>query len=221
MLLFDNAQVNNHWRNNLIFFICIVALFIIGTAFEVFERAPFLSLVFFTVLVLSSIFVIDYLKVVRRVISINAVLVIIIIWLEHFYPNRVLNIMGFTSLSLFLFLITVSLIVHVAASKDVNANIIFSAINGYLLIGIIGGISLLTIDSFTNNAILNNVGSNSLGDYIYFSYVTLTTLGYGDVTPQVSGSRVVAMLLAIAGQLYIAILIAMLVGKYLSRPNAK
>lgn len=221
MLLFDSAQVNKHWRNNLILFICIIGLFVIGTAFDVFDRAPFLSNIFFSLLVLSSIFVIDYLPIIRKILSVNGILVVLFIWGDYFYPNKILALIGFSLLSLFLFSITVSLIVHVAASKDVNANIIFSAINGYLLIGIIGGISMITIDTFTNSAILSNVGTNFLGDYIYFSYVTLTTLGYGDITPQVAGSKVVAMLLAIAGQLYIAILIAMLVGKYLSKPNTK
>lgn len=218
MLLFDKNKVNKHWRNNLILFICILVLFIIGTSFDFFDKAPFISGVFFTFLVLSSVFVIDFLPIVKKGLLINGFLVIGFIWMDFIFPHRIVGVIGFILLALFLFAITVSLIVHVASSKDVNANIIFSAINGYLLIGIIGGIALKSIDVFATNSILSNSESNSIGQYMYFSYVTLTTLGYGDLTPAVAGSRVVSMLLAITGQLYIAILIAMLVGKYLSKP---
>jgi len=216
MLLFDKQLVNKHWRNNLILLICIIVLFVVGTAVDVFDRAPVLSAVFFTFLVFSGVYAIDYLPAVRKGLLINGVLVILVIWVDTIIPHRLLGTIGFFMLVLFLFGITISLIIHVASSKDVNANIIFSAINGYLLLGIIGGVSLLIIDRVTTEAILSNINSNSLDNYMYFSYVTLTTLGYGDLTPLAPGSRVVSMLLSISGQLYVAILIAMLVGKYLS-----
>ena len=60
-----------------------------------------------------------------------------------------------------------------------------------------------------------------LFDYLYFSFVTLTTLGYGDITPLSHLSRSTAVLLAITGQLYMTILIALLVGKFLARSEGK
>ena len=47
---------------------------------------------------------------------------------------------------------------------------------------------------------------------VYFSYVTLTTLGYGDITPVSSAARNLSVLEAITGQLYLAVLIARLIG---------
>ncbi len=58
-------------------------------------------------------------------------------------------------------------------------------------------------------------------EYLYFSFVTLTTLGYGDVTPVSHLARSMAVLIAVTGQLYMTILIAMLVGKFLSRPEGQ
>ena len=58
-------------------------------------------------------------------------------------------------------------------------------------------------------------------DYLYFSFVTLTTLGYGDVIPVSHLARSTTMLIAVTGQLYMTILIAMLVGKFLSRPEGQ
>ena len=219
MQIFDNKQVNRQWRNNLFLFICILVLFIIGPFLGLVEKVPFLSAFFFTILVLSSVFVIDYLPIFRKILFSLSTLIIVIIWLEFFIPNQYLQIIAFLLLSFFLFATTVLLIVHVAASSDVNANIIFSAINGYLLIGIIGGISLLIIGEITQVPVLSNVEADTLADYIYFSFVTLTTLGYGDLTPIAAGGKVIAMLLATFGQLYVAILIAMLVGKFINRSN--
>lgn len=218
MRLLVKRHANKHWRNNLILLVCIIVLFIIGTSFDVFDRAPLISCFFFTLLVLSSVAVIDYVPLIRKVLYVLGAVVLAFIWLDYFIPEKILSVIGFMLLALFLFSVTISLITHVATSKEVSVNIIFSAINGYLLLGIIGGIGLLIVDVYTPNRILSNVDSNAMGSYMYFSFVTLTTLGYGDLTPVVAGSRVVSMLLSISGQLYIAILIAMLVGKYLSQP---
>ena len=57
-------------------------------------------------------------------------------------------------------------------------------------------------------------GILSQADFIYYSFATLTTLGYGDITPATSHVRSLAILEAVTGTLYIAVLIARLVGLY-------
>ncbi len=54
-------------------------------------------------------------------------------------------------------------------------------------------------------------------DYLYFSFVTLTTLGYGDIMPASALAKSTTVIIAVTGQLYLTILIALLVGKFLSR----
>ena len=58
--------------------------------------------------------------------------------------------------------------------------------------------------------------TSSLQDVLYFTFVSLTTLGYGDVTPNLPLAKSLSILIAISGQLYVAVIIAMLVGKYAS-----
>jgi hypothetical protein len=53
--------------------------------------------------------------------------------------------------------------------------------------------------------------------YIYFSFVTLATLGYGDITPVANSARTLAWLEAVIGQLYLAVLVAGLVGALIAR----
>jgi len=63
-----------------------------------------------------------------------------------------------------------------------------------------------------NGAVLDQPDNPVFWDMIYFSFVTLTTLGYGDITPAAPVARAMAYTEAIVGQLYIAVLIGTLVG---------
>ena len=53
-----------------------------------------------------------------------------------------------------------------------------------------------------------------LADYLYYSFVTLTTLGFGDLTPATLGARVLTGVEAVSGQLFLAVLIARLIGMH-------
>ncbi|MBW2410331.1 MAG: two pore domain potassium channel family protein, partial [Deltaproteobacteria bacterium] len=56
---------------------------------------------------------------------------------------------------------------------------------------------------------------------LYYSFVTITTLGYGDIFPVTTAAKSCAILEAIIGQLYLVITIALLVGVYVSQSLAK
>jgi hypothetical protein len=114
---------------------------------------------------------------------------------------------------------------HIAKSKKVNLTIIINSINGYLLLGILGAVLLAMTEILqkflyhTDTGAINLAGGTAQGfyDFLYFSFVTLTTLGYGDVTPVSAFAKSVAFMIAVTGQLYLTILIAILVGKFLSK----
>ena len=104
--------------------------------------------------------------------------------------------------------------------------IILHAINGYLLLGVIAGIGIEIIMIFNGSAITFpsngpdvQDGIKRLAEYQYFGLSTLTTLGYGEITPVTPIARSFATLITMAGQMYLAIIIAMLVGKYSSQQN--
>jgi len=65
------------------------------------------------------------------------------------------------------------------------------------------------------------VSVTAQGTMIYFSFVTLTTLGYGDIHPTSEAARILAMLEAVLGQLYLVILVARLVGLYTAQESAR
>ncbi len=145
-------------------------------------------------------------------------------WVLFFTGHDVLStISSLLNIILFLNFVTV-FILSLARSNQVDIKIIFHAINGYLLLGVIAGIGVEVIMLFNSHAIsfpiqdlaLNN-GDDRLGVYQYFGLSTLTTLGYGDIIPLSPIARSFATFITMTGQMYLTIIIAMLVGKYLRR----
>ena len=54
-------------------------------------------------------------------------------------------------------------------------------------------------------------------ELVYYTFITLTTAGYGDITPQLPLAQSLAMIIAVMGQFYVAVVVAILVGKYASK----
>jgi hypothetical protein len=101
----------------------------------------------------------------------------------------------------------------------ITRNKIFGAVCIYLLLGLIFAMLYLLIVQFSPSA-FNGVDKlswyDNLADYVYFSFVSLTTLGFGDITPALPVVRFLVYMEAVVGQLYVAILIASLVGMRIS-----
>jgi voltage-gated potassium channel Kch len=124
-----------------------------------------------------------------------------------------------TILFLYFILIVISLITQVATTSRVTARVIVESISGYLLMGIVFsliiGIVARNADSAYSFGRTASV-SEGLSDYVYYGFVTFTTLGYGDVVPLIPVSKSIAVLASVTGQIYLTVIIAMLVGKFLS-----
>ena len=108
------------------------------------------------------------------------------------------------------------MIIHIARHDKVDTNVIIGSICGYLLIGLIGALLLAMGEIFNRHTFASNGNLvENFYDSVYFSFVTLTNIGYGDIIPESKFAKVSSTLIGISGQLYIAVLIAMLVGKFI------
>ena len=111
---------------------------------------------------------------------------------------------------------------EVLFSERVDVNRIAGAVCVYLLIGMSWAfayhfIALMEPSAFNGLSPDPDVRFISL---LYYSFVTLTTLGYGDITPATPFARALAYLQAVTGTMYIAILVASLIGSFRNRsPN--
>lgn len=120
---------------------------------------------------------------------------------------------------LFFFFITGTLIEHILHSDEVSTDTLYGAVCVFLLLGLLwasiyGFLEYISpgIIFVKNNAdAVNYLNSNEI---IYYSYTTLTTLGYGDITSLTPEGRIISVLEAIVGQLFLAFLVARLVAIY-------
>ncbi|NEQ45249.1 MAG: hypothetical protein F6K00_17480 [Leptolyngbya sp. SIOISBB] len=120
---------------------------------------------------------------------------------------------------LFVIAVTVAIMLGVIRSQIVNLNIICGAVAAYLMIGLSGGfISLLIETQLPGSFLLNGELMPDQGlpnALIYFSMVSLSTIGYGDITPAAPIARSVALAIGLVGQIYLTVLVAILIGKFL------
>jgi hypothetical protein len=100
-------------------------------------------------------------------------------------------------------------------ATHVDAEHLYAALSAYLLAGIFFGLLYWVVDQLDTAAFLHDEFSQMSA--IYFSFVTLATLGYGDIVPHSDVARGIAMVEGIGGQLFLAVLVARLVSLYSRR----
>ncbi len=104
-------------------------------------------------------------------------------------------------------------------SRKVTSNVLFAGLSLYLLVGLAWVTAYLLVETFYPGSFAGGVFEGAsrgmmVRDLLYFSFVTLTTLGYGDITPVSPLARSVAILEAVTGVLSLAIIIARLVSAW-------
>ena len=166
----------------------------------------------FSLLMLAGVSAISRQRTATIVVSVIAVAGLAIRWLGQFAPSQSMEIA--VALSGVVSVATLAYVVlsQVLRAGSVNKHRIMGAIAVYLLFGLAWGEAYLAVERW-------NPGSFSAAatvalipqSWMYYSFVTLTTVGYGDITPVSSLARSLAVLEALTGQLYPAILLARLV----------
>jgi hypothetical protein len=106
---------------------------------------------------------------------------------------------------------------QVLASGPVNADKLYAAVSAYLLIGLTFATMYEALSFWRPEAFSVAARHAEQAEaLVYFSLVTLSTVGYGDIVPAIPEARVLAVCEAILGQLYLAVLMARLVGLHLN-----
>jgi hypothetical protein len=126
---------------------------------------------------------------------------------------------SFASLFGFLLVAISCTLKQVAVGQEVSVNRLVGAVCVYLLLGTMWAVAYTVLDllapgSFQGFSSLDDFGWDS--EWLYFSFVTMTTLGYGDIAPVSATARFLAYSQAVFGQFYIAVLVAGLVSAYIS-----
>jgi hypothetical protein len=184
---------------------------------------------FYMSLFVAGIYLVSSNRRVMRLLIVASVSWIIVGSIYAFRPDlQWANMLGYLIIILFQTALTVVLVRYIFRAKVVSRDMLLAAIAVYLLLGAIfvpiyGIIETLTwFPEQTTHAFvdgLNDYTNEALPwqTFVYYSYATLTTLGYGDVLPVTYWARSAATFEAVVGVLYTAVIVARLVGLYAAR----
>ena len=207
--------VNNpalKYRYTILFVTCLV-LFLGVACLEEVSQSPLPTDIFSYVLLLASLVVLSRSAKLCLAAAILASISIVSLCLGNYFSTYWLDFIETISEICLYSMVLYIIIVQLLQDREIILDHIFGAVAGYFLIGfcwyeIYSFLELI----YTTPAIIADGRAATESELLYYSFSTLTTLGYGDVLPTGIFLRHVTILEAIAGQLYIAVLMARLVG---------
>jgi hypothetical protein len=122
--------------------------------------------------------------------------------------------------------VVISLVTQIASSQTATRKVVVQSISGYFLLGFALNLMVMMLATIVPDAYNIPVDATNsqrrfelINTFTYYSFITYATVGYGDVIPVKPMARSLALLIGVSGQLYVATIIAMLVGKYIGRKN--
>jgi hypothetical protein len=186
-----------------------------------FARVKLLLDIFTAVILIAAIWATGQRKNKIVVFCVFALPWLILTWINHLVDNSLL-LFGSNTLGAFLFGLAVySILKYVTNAEEVTREVIFAAIVSYLLLAVIWsfGYSSLELVSPGSFSISAARAEDSAFNFLYFSFVTITTLGYGDITPLTDQASALVIVEALIGQIYLVVLVAWLVGMHVSRKS--
>lgn len=210
-----------HIGRFLLLLIALVLMFVLRPFLEGFIRIYFLMDIFFTVIYLSAVYAVSQNRGIFIVALLIASLTVVLLWLNRLTDIPSFDIAGNIIGALFFTFTAIMILGYLFRENKITGDMIMGAICVYLLMGLIWAFVFSTMEILQPGSFNMAQGRVGQSAFAYYSYVTLTTLGYGDITPISTPARSLALLEAIAGQLYIAILIARLVGIHIAQSQNK
>ena len=131
---------------------------------------------------------------------------------NFFLTDRILSVVAASFATILYLYIVFLLLRNLLSIRVVTADLIYCAVSIYLLIGIMWAGIYNIVEGISPGSFS---GTSETVDLIYFSFVTLTTVGFGDVVPLSAFGKRLAIFEAAMGSIYMAVIIAMIVGRYM------
>ena len=169
----------------------------------------------YTIVILGSTLIATK-KRAKVITYLLGVLTLATIWMEFSNENSQAILICRLTLSFLLFAcFCIILIRQLLKIKAVNLQFILGPILGFLYLGIIGGV-LFEFIHFLDASSFQLVKGFSDYSFYYFSFISITSVGYGDITPITAPAQSLTLVMNIIGQFYLVIVIGVFVGKYIN-----
>ena len=203
--------------------VLILAMLIVAPLVEEIVHLRMLMDIFWSAVFIGVIYAVSHKKHRILIALILALPMLGAMWSKYFVVNSALEVVGGLCGAAFFIFAIIQILIFIYSQKKVTTDLIVGAVIVYLLMAlawsfIFGVVELLHPGSFSMPEI---EGISTSRSFLYYSFVTLTTLGYGDITPVTSLARSLCILEAVIGQLYLVVQVAWLVGVHVSQSMLK
>ncbi len=193
--------------------VSLIMLIIVPPFSELFETGPLLLDFCFGLVILMGIFYTT--ENIRQFLFLGILGTVLFIVFAFGRHGEVYNFLTPIMVLIFFLMIFRNLIRHIFYTDRIGLNEVFASVAGYLILGIIVSPFFFLIEQTLPNA-FTLPHDAEFYDFIYFSYITLTTIGFGDISPVHHIAKSFTIVAGIFGQLYLTILVAIIIGKYLA-----
>jgi hypothetical protein len=216
------ARIREDYRFT-IMLVSLICMMIIEPFLYDYPGAAFIINIIFSVIILSSIYAVSYRKKAALFAVILAAPVLVINWSSPFIDQTWYPYVRHIFSTCFFILIIILILDFIFRQVQVSREILFAAIVVYMLLGLMWAVIFRFLEICQPGSFLfpHGLSHDSHDIFLYYSFVTLTTLGYGDISPISAPARSLAILEAIIGQMYVAVLIARLMGTHISQSMQK
>lgn len=202
--------------------VTIALLFVLTPLLDELQRGDLIGAALLTLVMLTALLAVGG---QRRTLTVALLLVgpaLAAKWIHHFWPERISQVIALTASMAFFGFVIVHLLRFVLRTPRADANVLCAGLSGYLLLGLLWMpayvlVSLLDPGAFAMTAVRDPGAAMSGFDAFYFSFITLCTVGYGDVVPVSRAARMLAVTESITGLFYVAVFISRLVAMHSAR----
>ena len=204
---------------------CAGSLFHVGPFVEEIEGGELIVSGLFSLVLLAGVVAVADRKRVLVIAIVLAIPAIAGRWINHFRPDLIPPAVFLVAGLILIAFVVGNLLRFVFRAPSVNTEVLCASISAYLMLGLMWTMAYWLVDQLTPGGAFSfntNAGTQSINGFngFYFSFITLSTVGYGDITPVSRIARWLAAMEAMTGLLYVAVLIARLVSLY-STPKSQ
>jgi hypothetical protein len=200
-------------------FFTIILLFLLRPFVEGKIAVTLVTNMFIWFIVISCVWAVHEKRKHQWLVIAIAAAAILADFLDFLLQNSVTSWTSKIVIILFLGYAVIAILFYLARQEEVTPDMIMAAASEYMLIGVLWASFYFLIETIYPNSFSVSAEQLDRSRLLYFSFVTLTTTGYGDILPVSDQARSLATLEMITGQLFMAITVARLVGLYTARGN--
>jgi hypothetical protein len=211
------------YRNRDLFTLAsLIAIILIFPYFEQSEIGDILFVCLFSALLLAALYEVSDSPLQAAVGVLLAIPMLLASWTDMFLHSRSTHVAELIAITIFLTYILLAILKRVLAARVVTLTEIYRAVNLYIMIGIAFGMIYTLIELLIPGSFQFTYGEKMFSSIFYFSFVALSTAGFGDIIAVSPIARSVVIIEMIFGVMYMAVLIGLLVNAhYTSRYAAR